>query len=222
MNGADLILLSHELNSETQGFGGDAALELGSKSCIADGKSCNESTLTMPLHLGTHIDLPFHFDQQGLKLHQTQPNQWIFSKPYRVQVSAKTGALLDLKTERDAIPADCDFLAVQTGWEKHRGKRAYWEENPGLAAELGFWLRANRPGVRVVALDTVSLTAYQHREEGRASHRAFLGQGVGLPIWVIEDTKLSVWPENAGGRILVSPLWIRDAEGSPVTIWWMR
>ena len=93
----------------------------------------------------------------------------------------------------------------------------FWNQNPGIAAELGVWLRTNRPQVRVLALDTVSLTSFLHREEGRAAHGAFLGQGAGHPIWIIEDAKLSVWKNPR--QILVSPLWIKDAEGSPVTVW---
>jgi kynurenine formamidase len=64
-------------------------------------------------------------------------------------------------------------------------------------------------------MDFISLTAYQHRELGRAAHKAFLGGE--HPILLVEDmdlNQLSSQPKS----IVCAPLLMKGADGAPVHI----
>ena len=58
------------LNAETVVWPGDPPIELAPHSRIAAGDSSNVSTLTISTHAGTHIDAPWHFEEDGKRLDQ--------------------------------------------------------------------------------------------------------------------------------------------------------
>lgn len=41
-------------------------------SSIAEGSSVNVGEIRMSTHIGTHIDAPYHFDENGKKNHRTR------------------------------------------------------------------------------------------------------------------------------------------------------
>jgi len=67
-------------------------------------------------------------------------------------------------------------------------------------------------------MDLISVTSREHREEGRAAHRAFLDPaGEGNPVLLIEDMALA-HVRGALRAVCVSPLRVRDADGGPCTV----
>lgn len=212
------LCLSHLLNDQTPGFGGQKAIFFKNVNLISEGKSSNSQEWTLSNHIGTHIDLPAHFDQVGQRLEDMGDDFWNFQFPFLIAHEAKKNEILDLANDREKIPKNCDFLILKTGFEKHRAGQTYWSENPGLSPDLGDWLRKNRPNVRCIGFDFISITAFQHRELGRKAHRHFLHHdGIGKPICAIEDmnlSKLATTPK----QIVVAPLYVEGADGAPVTV----
>ena len=61
------IYLSHTLNEETPLYNDSGVVLLERKRKILEGDSCNSTDLSLPAHSGTHMDAPYHFDQEERK-----------------------------------------------------------------------------------------------------------------------------------------------------------
>ena len=214
-----IVRLSHPLSESTPAYGGGAGLRVQRLTSISGGDTANSLRLDLPNHLGTHVDAPSHFFDGAPTLSDYAPEDWIFSRPILVDVKVPSGALVGPEHLGDELPPDTDLLIVRTGHGRRRGEPSYWEGGPGLSAELGTWLRNERPGVRAVGMDLISVTTRLNRAAGREAHRAFLDPaGAGEPIRLIEDMWIDKSIPSLSWAVVV-PLELQDADGAPVTVW---
>jgi kynurenine formamidase len=214
------LFLSWPLSGETPGYGGSVDLEISPVNSIADGKTSNTKRYEMSNHIGTHIDAPNHFFENGKTIDSYPAEFWIFNKPFVLEVPCETGRWIEWKDGFDSVPRKTDLLLVKSGYCQRRNEKIYWENNPGLAPEVGEKLRKDMPSIRAVAMDFISVSRWQDRETGRKSHRTFLdSEGNGKPILLIEDADM----RNIDGsipvrRVTALPLIATGADGSPCTI----
>lgn len=215
----EYVFLSHELDEETPGYGGAQCFTKEIASKISDGKSSNSQKWIFSNHCGTHVDLPLHFDDQGKSLSDfSQPQDWIFDHTQVLNIKVGNDFLIQISDLDGLIEADCDFLILKTKFENKRESKEYWNNNPGVHSEVGHYLRKNYPNIKAIGMDFISLTAFQHREEGRKAHRAFLAPfEKHPPIRIIEDMKLSQLSKNPS-QVIVCPLQVKMADGTQVTI----
>ncbi|MFT6069501.1 MAG: kynurenine formamidase [Bacteriovoracaceae bacterium] len=212
------IFLSHPLSNETIGYGGAKEFNSEYVRCIAEGDTCTQSSWKLSNHIGTHIDVPAHFSISGKTIDQYPASHWVYDKIDLIEIEAAEGELIQPKEWVETISQEAEILLLRTNFERYRGTEAYWARNPGLSKELGLWLRKNRPNLRTIGFDLISITSYMHRAEGKIAHRAFLSPDEeGVPLTVIEDMKLLGVPENLK-TLIVSPLIVAGADGSPVTV----
>lgn len=207
-----VFLLSHTLSSLTPCYGGKKDVVVQAIKQIKLGDSCNTKKISLSLHAGTHVDVPFHFIGKGRKVLDIQPCEWFFSKVNLVNVQVKAGHLV--------VPKDmprltnCELLLIKTGFEKYRQKEIYWRNSPGLSPEMAVFLRKKCPSLRAIGVDFISISSLSDREAGRKAHKDLLGND----ILLIEDMRLS-FLKSAPGRVLVSPIFVEDADGAPCTVW---
>ena len=212
------VFLSHHLSEKTPGYGGSSGVKIRHVSRICDGASSNSQEWLMSNHIGTHVDLPAHFDNRGQRLESFSANDWIFRRPFLSKIEVEPGEIISLRTEFETLPKDVDFLIIKTNFQKFRNDRLYWENNPGLSPDLGKWFRNYRPNIRCIGFDFISITSYSNRPLGRIAHKAFLGiDGETQPLRVVEDMKLDELDVHPS-MILVSPVLVEGADGSPTTI----
>lgn len=211
------LLLSHPLDTTTPAYGGGEGLRIEAMSSIAAGHTANSARYILPNHLGTHIDAPRHFFQDGPTLTHYPPEFWLFNAPLLVDVPCQDGELIT-PDRLPPIPPQTDLLLLRTGYEAFRDQARYHQHNPGLSAQLAHWVRATLPRVRALGLDCISVTSRHHREEGRATHRALLDpHGTGSPVLPIEDMALAGVREPLR-RVVVAPLLVAKADGGPCTV----
>lgn len=214
------IFLSHFLDPETTPSYGNREGQLSIKpaSCICSGDSSNSLSLKMSNHIGTHIDLPKHFDSKGKVLNDYGATDWIFSTPQLIDLPKNEGEFISFHDLKDRLDTKTDILLLRTGFESHRGSEAYWARNPGFAEETGHKLREHFPNLKVIGFDFISITSFTNRPLGRESHRSFLSSEFsGEPIRAIEDMKLAhlnITPKE----IFVAPLLVNQADGIQVTV----
>jgi arylformamidase len=215
----NVIFLSHPLSSRTPGYGGKQGFFTEPATCISCGDSSNSQKWTLSNHIGTHIDCPKHFSENGKTLDQYTADEWIFKSVYLVDRPAQKADILGVEGWCQAIPASCDLLLIRTGFEKHRETEIYWQSNPGVAPELAVWLRTHRPKLRALGMDFISITSYQNRPLGRLAHKALLAPdgAPGNPILAIKDMMLSGL-ESDPQMVIVSPMIVTNGDGGPVTI----
>jgi arylformamidase len=209
------IYLSHFLSEETPGFGGGLGFHRTIKKSISAGDSSNSFEFRMSNHHGTHMDLPKHFVDTGKTMNDFSAGEFVFSKIGLSKSAPSENELLTSKHLEDGISADVDLLLFKTDWSRFRAQEKYWKNNPGFSSSMANELRKKFPKLRAIGFDFISLTAFQHREEGRTAHREYLGGE--RPLLIIEDMNLT-GINTAPHRVIVAPLLIDKADGGPVTV----
>ena len=206
----DTIFLSHYLNLNTPLYGGkENQIEIKEISSITNGDTANSKKLKFPNHVGTHIDFPFHFDNNGKKIHDYKPNFWIFKN-----IGFINGQVKNIESQFESIDKNIDFLLIKTGFGKYRDQKKYWQSQPVFPSYLASKIKNHFPKIRAIGFDMISLTSQLDKQEGKKAHIEFL---VKNDILVIEDMNL----ENLNStpfELIVSPLLIEDIDGSPCTI----
>ncbi len=211
------IFLSYSLDSTTPSYGGREPLQSKQTKNMACGDSCNQIQFTMSNHLGTHIDCPSHFDPKGRTVDSYEADFWTFHRVCKLDIDAQPGELIDLEKYLPQIPIEAEALIIRTGFCRKRQEEVYWQNNPGLTAQSGLILRQQRK-LRLIGFDLISLSAYQHREEGRRAHHAFLHGDLGSsPILILEDMDLREL-DATPVSLSIFPLRLRGGDGAPVTV----
>ena len=219
-NSEKYILLSHIINEDTPSYGNRDKIIVKANSSISDGETANTSSwLFTNNHIGTHIDVPKHFSDNGKCTFDYSIDYFIFNKVALIDLDCKDGHLINSDDlEKMNIPFDIEFLAIRTGFERARHKDKYWNKNPGLKPSLASYLRKRFPNLRCIGFDFISITSWLHRAEGRLAHQAFLCPNNGeREILAIEDMSLKKI-NNEIDQIIVSPLFVGDGNGGAVTI----
>jgi arylformamidase len=212
-------LLSHYLDSTTPCYGNAFHAQFSKASCICDGASSNSLKMTFSNHIGTHIDLPRHFDDNGLHLNDYAPESWFFKQVQLLDIPLKDEELLSVSHLEGKIEKNTEVLLVRSCFEDKRGKVEYWQNNPGIEEEVGLWFRKNFPNLQILGFDFISVSSFQKRDIGRKAHKTLLAMNFeGKPLRVIEDMKLAHL-KRAPKNLLISPLLVSQADGIQVTVW---
>lgn len=192
-------------------------MKIRSKTSISKGDSANSLFISMPNHIGTHIDAPKHFFDNGKTIDQYLASFWIFSSVRLVDIPLVAGEFVKVEHLEGRLDNETDCLLIRTGFEKWRGERIYWERNPGVSAEVGSWLKNNYPKVRILGIDTISVSSWVNRPIGREAHRALLSGAD--EILLIEDMRLSELESSSCiNEIVVAPMLVSNGDGAPCTI----
>lgn len=216
----EYIFLSHKLREKVPTYGRTEVIGIRPVKSLKNGDSCNMFALSLTNHLGTHVETPAHFFENGVKVADLPAETWIFERPYVLNRELREGEILEERHLAD-LPEDADLLLIKSGFQKYRGQDAYSLNNPGISAGAALWLRENMPSVRAVGIDFISVSCYGKRtvsEEGRKAHRAFLDPAAGgRPILIIEDMDLSA-DLNGLSRAIVTPFRLEGIDASFCTI----
>jgi arylformamidase len=208
--------LSHILSLDTPLYGGAKNIQIEQTSKISDGRSCNSFHLVFGNHTSTHIDLPFHFVNDGKKLNDFSPDFWVYRNAVLIELTVNPGELIewsDLAAQGISNSDQIELLLIRTGFEQYRSQKTYWTDGPGLSKSWAVPLRRTFPKLRAIGVDFLSITSYKHREEGRLAHQALLKQDIAL----IEDMKLSEFKFQPTLTV-VAPLLVEGIDGAPVTV----
>lgn len=216
------IRLSHVISQDTPAYGDRDKIFIKDNSSIQKGDTANSSCwIFSNNHIGTHIDSPRHFASDGMKTQDFPIADFFFSTIKMVDLSCSEGILIGIKEFEQVesqIPLDVELLIIRTGYEDYRKSPKYWNDSPGLAAELADYFRGKFPNLRCVGFDFISLTSWNYRPEGRISHRAFLCPENGAkPLLVVEDMALG-HIKSPLKAVVIAPLLVEDGNGGAVTI----
>lgn len=210
--------MSHPLDDKTPSYGNRDFLKISPNSKIVNGIGANTSSLSFSNnHMGTHMDTPYHFCENGKKTLEYSAEEFYFNNVGIINhpcTSAKLIGINDLNL--NTVNLDIDFLFINTSFEKYRGDKKYINDNPGLHADLANVLRNKFLNLKGVGFDFISLTSWKFREEGKKSHKSFLCNKRSL--LVIEDVSFKELNTSQIDWTIISPLRTSDGNGGPVTI----
>lgn len=214
---SNFILLSYILSDQLCAYGNGRRLSVTQLRSIENGDSSNNSLVELPSHFGTHIDFPKHFISTGKSINSYKISSFIFEKIQIINLNVRDiyNGMITIQSLKAAdSDIEVDLLLFNTGYYKIRDTDDYWNNNPGFAPELAGHLKAQYPNLRAIGFDTISLSGFQSREIGRIAHREFLSRD----ILIIEDMDFSSIGRNRLDKVIVAPLWVKNAEGTPVTV----
>lgn len=182
---------------------GDEPYRLEPRARISGGDTVNTSLLATSSHTGTHVDAPFHYDDDGLKLHEVPLSVWI--GPCRVVHAAGF----------DVVPASV-LDGVGDLPERvllYTGQPAHWATFPtafsALSPDLVRALAAR--GVRLVGTDAPSVDPLTSKT--LSAHMACKDTG----LFILEGLNLDGVAEGDYELVcLPLPLW--GSDGAPARV----
>lgn len=216
----NVILLSHIYSDKIPSYGNRDKFKNVINSSISLGETANSSTwIFTNNHIGTHIDVPYHVDNDGAKITDIPLADWLFNTVAIIDIPCEDSKLIDIKDfESFSIETNIEMLLIRTSYEQYRGIDKYWNDNPGFSPYVANYLRDKYPKLRCIGFDFISITSWKHRDIGRQSHKAFLSpENNAKPIMAIEDMSL----KQINGQIdwiVVSPVIAEESNGAPVTV----
>jgi len=215
------IFLSYKIDSDTPMYGGDEGFISKKVNSIEQGDSANTSKWKFSNHLGTHIDFPYHFHQNGQTIENFPADFWSIAgdKIQVLEVDLPEKELL-VKPEyvnQKNLNLDAEFLIFKTGIGKYRNEDRYWEYNPGISIETAEWVRKKFKKAKIIGFDSISVSSWQHRDIGREAHKKLLDPE--KPVLFIEDMNLTKIGENTIFKtVVIAPMMVRQSDGGPCTI----
>jgi len=219
MGRSKFLYLSHSIDKNTPSYGNrDKFIDDLNTSFKNGAKAETSNWYFSNNHFGTHIDAPRHFVPDGKTITDFRAAFWVFKNIACIEINCSDAVLIDSENiSTYEIDRDAELLLIKTGYEQYRNTEKYWNENPGLAPDLGFFLKQTYPKLRAIGFDFISVTSFQHREFGRDAHLALLNGE--RPVLPIEDMSLtSIDASTAIHEVFVLPLRVEESNGAPVTV----
>jgi arylformamidase len=216
------VLLSYMITKNTPAYGNNPTVDVQPYQSISSGSVCNTSIIKIHNHLGTHVDAPKHFWDEGQNIGDYDVNELIFISPLVIDIPKSPKEMINLE---DLIHfkkklKKCDILLLKTGFWKYRDEEIYRLENPGISPEVADFIRSDFINIRCVGIDSLSVSSYANRELGRKTHKILLQKKgfKGEPMLIIEDMNLSNDEIMKLKTVIVAPLMIENIDGSPCMI----
>jgi arylformamidase len=180
---------------------GDPAFSIEPAGRISDGAGCNTSVISMSTHTGTHCDAPWHFEPEGLKLHEVD-TQVFFGDAQVIEVP-------DVEIIRaENLPKDplLPRVLFKTKNSEHPYDAPFLKSYVALAPDAA--QRCVDEGVKLVGIDYLSVAPF--KQSGQPTHHILLQANV----FVVEGLLLQgispgVYP------FVVLPMYVVDADGAP-------
>jgi len=150
-----VVDLSHPINEQTQVYPGDPVPKIVQHSTIArDG--FNLMSIEMGSQSGTHVDAPFHFDDNTARIDELDLKFFVGEALVVDCGALEARQCITWEKVSSQIPdADVPKIVIfKTLWSSHYGTDAYFE-NPYLDADLVRRLLA--AGVRTFGLDAINI-----------------------------------------------------------------
>ncbi|EEG72447.1 cyclase family protein [[Clostridium] hylemonae] len=191
------------------------------------GDTCNASSVYHHLHTGTHVDAPFHFDKTGRTIDEIPAEDFYYTAPLVLKLMKSEGErveLAELKVHEEEI-AKCDILFLYTGYSDLResSPEKFVSDFPSMAPDAARYLRKNFPGLKAVALDSISFdSAVTGAAEGFPSHHALLEtneEQTERTLLLYEDVNIKKLAEQDTVRAVCAfPVRFAGLEAGPVNM----
>jgi arylformamidase len=197
----EIFDISMALNAATPEWPGDVPFNYRLSVTQEQSGSVNIGELSTSTHMGTHIDAPFHYDSDGLKVEELPLDIYLTkAKVIDVRGSQKVMAA-DLPNIEEGVEA---VLLHTAAWQDRKKFPSFWPEFDTAIAE---WMAAR--GIRLLGVDVPSVDPQTSKE--LPMHKAMNRNG----RFILEGIVLDDVPEGIY-QLAALPLKITGADGSPV------
>ena len=172
----------------------------------------NLELLFLSSHTGTHLDAPYHFLENGLKIHEINPKRLIreailIRSRKKANQAITKNDIQKFEKKYGKIPNN-STVVFWTGWQKTLHNDSYFNENPGLSEAAAKYLVSKK--TNLVGIDSPSI---DFKGSQRFSvHRIFSKNN----ILIVENLSNLEKIQSSKFYFVVLPLKLKGATGSPV------
>ncbi|CAH2463856.1 arylformamidase [Bacillus mycoides] len=202
MKTSQWIDISQPLNNDIATWPGDTPFSYEVSWSKEDSGSVNVGKLTMSIHTGTHIDAPFHFDNDGKKVLDLDIHVYVGAA--RVIDVAGLESIGKKELERFKLEG-VERLLLRTS--SHGKAQEFPEKIPYLRADIADFLSSK--GIRLIGVDVPSVDPLDDKE--LEAHHQLFKHG----IHILENVVLD-HVADGDYELIALPLALTDADGSPV------
>lgn len=172
----------------------------------------NLELLFLSSHTGTHLDAPYHFAKNGLKINQIPLDRLIgkavlikLKKPKNSPITKSDVILFEKKNGK--IPNHTSIF-FYTSWQKNLKKSNYFTENPGLDLTAAKYLASKK--INLVGIDSPSIDL--GKDESFCVHHILSKNN----ILIVENLTNLNKIKSKEFNFTILPLKLKNATGSPV------
>ena len=216
-------ILSYQIDENTPLYGSTPKPIFNPYRQIPKGDGTNSYVITIHNHTGTHVDAPRHFIPDGRPISDYSFDELIFNNPLLIDCQKALGELIEPEDIHMQELEGVDCLLLRTGfWSfRDRNQEIYRTHNPGISPDVFLWLRKEFTAIRCIGIDSISISSFQHREQGREAHiAAFINhEGLSKPLLLIEDMDLKVLStDDKLRKVVVIPWQISGVDSAPCVV----
>ncbi len=199
--------ISLTISPEMPIWPGDPAIELERITSMDEGAHVNISRLSASVHIGTHVDAPHHFLNDGRTVEQL-PLEVLTGPCYVTQLPDGVEAITAEALDTISLPADVKRILFGTSNSRFwaQGVTDFQENFVAVTEDGAEWLVER--GIQLVGLDYLSVAPYG---DSIPTHTVLLQAGV----VIVEGLDLSAVPRGFYDLYCL-PLKLLGADGAPV------
>ena len=172
----------------------------------------NLEVLFLSSHTGTHMDAPYHFLENGAKIHEISLKKLV-----------SEAALIQCRKSSDQYVTKTDIQKFEkkhgkienfssvifyTGWQKNLQKKHYFTKNPGLLVSAAKYLALKK--ISLIGIDSPSIDL--GKDSKFSVHQIFAKKG----MLIVENLANLDKIKSPKFHLVVLPLKLKNATGSPV------
>ena len=173
----------------------------------------NLEVLFLSSHTGTHMDAPYHFLENGAKIHEISLKKLV-SEAALIQCrksSDQSVTKTDIQKFEKKHGKIENFSSVifYTGWQKNLQKKHYFTKNPGLSVSAAKYLALKK--ISLIGIDSPSIDL--GKDSKFSVHQIFAKKG----MLIVENLANLDKIKSPKFHLVVLPLKLKNATGSPVS-----
>lgn len=199
--------ISLTISTDLPTWPGDPSIDLDRFSKMEDGAMCNVTKISSSLHIGTHVDAPYHFLGGNSATIDQLPLNLLTGRAYVLHLPDDVSSITAKVLERAEIPPRTRRLLFRTRNSHHwaKGEKEFQKEFVAIHPDGAEYLCQH--GIRLVGVDYLSVAPFN---DGEATHSILFKGGV----VVIEGLDLSR-VDQGRYTLYCLPLKIAGADGAP-------
>lgn len=188
---------------------GDPSIELEQVESMDAGAQANVSRLNTGVHVGTHVDAPHHFLNDGRTIEQLSL-EVLIGPCYVTQLPDGVEAITAEALDGMSLPTDAKRILFGTSNSRFwsRGETEFQEDFVAVTGDGAQWLVEH--GIQLVGVDYLSVAPFS---DSVPTHKVLLQAGV----IIIEGLDLSAVPRGFYDLYCL-PLKLFGAEGAPARV----
>jgi arylformamidase len=200
-----IVDISLPISPELPVWPGDPPVEIEKLSSIIDGADANVSKISCGVHMGTHVDAPYHFIDSGQGI-ETLALEVLIGPAFVLDLIG-TDTINRQALEGQDIPAGVERLLFKTRNSMYwaTGVKSFQEDFVAVDESGADWLVEQ--GVKLVGVDYLSVAPF---DAGVPTHQTLLRHGVVIVEGLDLSSAAAGWYDLA-----CLPLKIIASDGAP-------